>query len=133
MTALVNNDHLTHQNVSKYLRGSQCGIQRGSHKVCCDVNDIDFGDEISPKSVETSRLTTILQPPAPSTQLSDLNRCGKLNRGETPKKWVGELWFKIDGFTNSQLEPKCLGTLISKKHLVVPAHCVASLPANITL
>lgn len=98
--------------------------------MCCDVTDIDYGDETSLKALETttSRLSTVLQPPE-FKRLSNISTCGKLNHDETPEKWVGELWFKVGGV----FESKCLGTLISNKFLVVPAHCVAALPANITL
>lgn len=138
MTALINNDHLTNPDVATFLRQAQCGIQRDSHKVCCDINDIDFG--IESKSVLSEvpeiKLATNLQPshkPNIEKRLSDIESCGKLDDNETPLKWIGELWFQMESSTDPKLEAKCLGTLISHKHLVVPAHCVASLPENITL
>ena len=108
------------------------GFQRGSHRVCCDVNDVDYGGD-TPMITTTSRTSTTIPPMAQLKRLSNIETCGKINREETPKKWVGELWFKVEGISKHQLESKCLGTLISYKHLVIPAHCVASLPANITL
>lgn len=139
MTALINNDHLTNPNVAKFLREAQCGIQRNSHKVCCDVNDIDFGNESDASFVETpkQKLASNLEPPhhRPNIEkrLSDMENCGILNDDELPLKWIGELWFRVESSANSKLEVKCLGTLISPKHLVVPAHCVTSLPENTTL
>lgn len=138
MTALINNDHLTNSNVAKYLRESQCGLERGSHKVCCDVNDIDAVDEATIEATTSKLATNLLPPhlpPSNDNRLSDYEKCGKLGDDETPLKWLGELWFKVEsaGKSKSKLEAKCLGTLISHSHLVAPAHCVASLPDNITL
>lgn len=139
MTALINNDHLTNPDVAKFLREAQCGIERDSHKVCCDVNDIDFGNESEAQLAEApaQKLATNIQPPhhKPNIdkRLSDIESCGMLGDNETPLKWIGELWFEVGSSARTKLEAKCLGTLISHKHLVVPAHCVASLPENITL
>lgn len=138
MTALINNDHLTNQNVAKFLRESQCGLFRGSHKVCCDINDIDFGNatESTFSDPSTPQLLTKFQPPLEPNivkHLSDYDKCGKLDDHEAPFKWIGELWFAEKGSVKRHLEVKCLGTLISHQHLIVPAHCVASLPENITL
>ncbi|CRL02376.1 CLUMA_CG015259, isoform A [Clunio marinus] len=139
MTALINNDHLTNSDVAQYLRSSQCGIMRDSHKVCCSLNDIDYGYENSASIHEptTTKLAIDLQPPRisppASTLLSNFETCGKLRHYETPHKWIGELWFRVESSGKIKLELQCLGTLITDKHLVVPAHCVASLPENITL
>lgn len=135
MTALINNDHLTNPSVAKYLRESQCGILRSSHRVCCNINDIDYGEETDSQAVETTTSKLAANPPHSTTNnfLSDVENCGKLDGIETPLKWIGELWFKVESSEKTQLESKCLGTLISHKHLVVPAHCVASLPENIVL
>lgn len=134
MTALINQDHLTNSNVAQFLRRLQCGNTRGSHKVCCEINDIDFGSTVDQS---TPKIVTNLQPPRHDSsigkRLSDYDKCGKLNNDETPLKWIGELWFEERSSTKTHLELKCLGTLISHKHLIVPAHCVAYLPANITL
>lgn len=138
MTALVNNDHLTNSQVAQFLRASQCGLHAGSHKVCCDVNDIDFGTESGRASTETSTILPTLsyQPssePA-SRRLSDAEHCGKLDNDETPLKWVAELYFEIESTAHTtQLESKCIGTVISRKHVIVPAHCIANLPANTSL
>lgn len=120
MTALINNDHLTNPAVAKYLRESQCGIQYGSQKVCCNVNSIDFGDEPVSRNDEDS---------ANEKNAIDKKECGVLTESETPLKWIAELWFNF----NSERKLKCLGTIISAKHVIVPAHCVASLPANVSL
>ena len=138
MTALINQDHLTNSNVAQFLRRLQCGYTRGSHKVCCEINDIDYGNTDGSSSFDqsTPKIVTQLQPTRQDEskkQLSDYNKCGKLNNNETPLKWIGELWFEERSSTKTHLELKCLGTLISHKHLIVPAHCVAYLPANITL
>lgn len=122
MTALINNDHLTNPDVAKYLRESQCGFSAGSHKVCCNIDTIDMGGEPYDIDVRNEEDETI-----------DKENCGKLAENETPLKWIAELWFRHDTFGEIQLKAKCLGTLISSKHILIPAHCVASLPANISL
>lgn len=133
MTALINNDHLTNPNVAKYLRESQCGLQRDSHRVCCNVNDIDFGigAEAHTEATTVKLASELLPPHIPTAQLSNFEKCGRLSHDESPTKWIGELWFKENG--RDDVEPKCIGALISNRHLVVPAHCVASLPDNVVL
>lgn len=143
MTALINNDHLTNPTVARFLRQAQCGIQQGSHKVCCDINDIDFGNESesslsNPQYEQQSTPEALTNPYLPPTsfldkRVSDYERCGRLGDNETPLRWIGELWFEDEGPVRRHIEVKCLGTVISHKHLVVPAHCVASLPENVTL
>lgn len=139
MTALINNDHMTNANVAKFLREAQCGLTRGSHKVCCDISDIDFGNATDSRLTEPLIPQTVNNSEPPhhkaniNKRLSDYDKCGKLNDNETAIKWIGELWFEEKGSMKSHVEVKCLGTLISHKHLVVPAHCVASLPENISL
>lgn len=127
MTALINNDHVSNPVVAKYLRESQCGIRSGSQKVCCNVDSIDFGaepfDTIARHGEEiTSEKSSI-----------DKKNCGELAENETPLKWIAELWFNHDTFGRVRVESECLGTVISTKHVIVPAHCVASLPANVSL
>jgi hypothetical protein len=127
MTALINNDHLTNPAVAKYLRESQCGLRAGSHKVCCNVNTIDFGDEpYDTIARHDEEITT-------KKSSIDTKSCGELAESETPLKWIAELWFNHDTFGRVQLESRCIGALISLKHVIVPAHCVANLPANISL
>lgn len=130
MTALINNDHLTNSVVANFLRKSQCGKLLGSHEVCCEISTIDMGespDLETPSSVPKSPPLTRLD------EASGNNRCGRLGLKETPLKWIGELWFETVGGGRTLLEAKCLGVLISNKHLVVPAHCVVSLPDNVSL
>lgn len=135
MTALINNDHLTNPNVAKFLREAQCGLEAGSHKVCCDVGDIDFGNESEQASAMplSPNLASTPQPPhLPHNRLSILN-CGKLEVDETPLKWVAELWFEIESSGGLKPKSKCLGTLISTKHIIAPAHCVVDLPEHTKL
>jgi hypothetical protein len=165
MTALINNDHLTNPSVAKFLRESQCGISANSHKVCCNVHNVDAGGEPTLAGVTAPAATTVkppliepppvhndqhqqqstLAPPIPppaatrtpsgsrETPISDVERCGKLTQDEAPFKWIAELWFKHDKLGRIVYEAKCLGVAISAKHIVLPAHCVASLPANVSL
>lgn len=131
MTALVNHDHLTNPIIAKYLRESQCGIEIASQRVCCNINDIDFGDEVATGMSSTpGRFSNDTSVPK---SMSDIQTCGKLEKNETPLKWLAELWFKIETHGRTTNEAKCLGTLISHKHILVPAHCVESLPENIAL
>lgn len=150
MTAIVNNDHITNPAVAKFLRESQCGIRVNSQKVCCNVNSIDFGDnpttpEVNvivtppPSTVRPTFKPNERQPtPPPATrnepqQQQIDEKCGKLSQNEEPFKWIGEIWFKRDRLGGIIYESRCLGSVISPKHIVVPAHCVASLPADYSL
>lgn len=128
MTALVNNDHLTNAAVANFLRKSQCGKWLGSHEVCCELSTIDMGESPNIESPSPESL-----PPIVRLDESAENRCGQLGLKETPIKWIGELWFETVERGKTMLEAKCLGVLISHKHLVVPAHCVVSLPDNVAL
>ena len=119
MTALINNDHLMNENVGNFLRRSQCGIRQNSHKVCCLLNQIDYGQP-SPPGVDGGE--NIADEKTRNVKLQD--KCGKLNSlNEDPSKWIGELWFTIEGKTLP--EARCIGVLITSKHLVVPAACIA--------
>lgn len=129
MTALINNDHLTNSVVANFLRKSQCGKWLGSHEVCCDVDTIDMGEEEQTPPTVTSSSSPDVRVDGSSAS----SRCGRLGLKETPLKWIGELWFETVGSGRTLLEVKCLGVLISHKHLVVPAHCVVALPDNVSL
>lgn len=128
MTALINNDHLTNSVVANFLRKSQCGKWLGSHEVCCDVETIDMGTEPEPEDP-----SSVTKRPKFDIRVDGSSRCGRLGLKETPLKWIGELWFETVGSGRTLLEAKCLGVLISNKHLVVPAHCVVALPDNVSL
>lgn len=128
MTALINKDHIMNPVVGEFLRKSQCGTKAGSHKVCCNINSIDFGEEPHDTNSRRGDEEITIQ-----HSTIDKKRCGELALNETPLKWIAELWFNRDTFGRVELESRCLGALISLKHIIVPAHCVASLPANISL
>ena len=134
MTALINQDHLMRGEVAAFLRKSQCGLWKGEQKVCCDVSSVDFGDR-PPSEFSTKPPTMTTHTPYVTTRTDAHKKaaCGKLNSlSETPLKWIGELWFHTDA-EQTLLESKCLGVLITFKHLVVPAHCVVALPEHISL
>ncbi|KAG5684158.1 hypothetical protein PVAND_013399 [Polypedilum vanderplanki] len=148
MTALINNDHLTNPAVAKFLRESQCGLAINSHMVCCNIQNVDFGvtpavtlPVISAPPPSTTRPTSFIhteqQTPPPVTLRTPTETitsdCGKLRENEAPFKWIAELWFKHDRLGGVLYEAKCLGIVISSKHIILPAHCVAALPANVSL
>lgn len=63
MSVLKNNDHLHNSEVAAYLRKSQCGFEVGSHKVCCDITDIDQGIGNDIEKYYENQLTTIAENP----------------------------------------------------------------------
>lgn len=127
MTAIINSDHLTNHEVGNFLRKSQCGIKRGSHKVCCEVSQIDYGE------ATTGSAPRIPDDPVDSSPRLEPS-CGTMNSlQETPLKWIGELWFESKSPGRLVLEQNCLGVLISHKHFVIPADCVNKLSDAYTL
>lgn len=60
--------------------------------------------------------------------------CGYTASGNVSEyKWIVNLWYSLKTDDQTLVASKCLGVLISKRTLVAPAHCIASLPTNIML
>jgi hypothetical protein len=135
-TALVNRDHLTNSEIAKYLRESQCGFEAGSHKVCCNIESIDFGlnktstynENITDETFQKFDKTYVAQ-----KNISNYDKCGLLNEIESPSKWLAEIWFINKHYPQNDQQLRCSGVLITKKHVIVPASCVVSVPENISL